>query len=176
VEGNYVEGDIIRFQNVSFYNPGCHLLVRDLSFTVNNGNSLIIMGPSGCGKSSILRVLAGIWPLHKGTIVRPERIGRNGMLFLPQRPYMVLGSFRNQVTYPVVVETKDTKDEDFKLREILKMVELEAVLDKVGGFDSVMKWEDTLSIGEQQRVAIARIYYHKPQVSFLCLTKLMFSR
>ena len=73
--------------------------VRDLSLDVHDGELLVMLGPSGCGKSSILRVLAGLWPFVSGHISKPS--GTSGIFFLPQRPYMVIGSLREQIMYPM---------------------------------------------------------------------------
>ena len=70
-------------------------LVRDISLEIPSGNGLLIMGPSGSGKSSILRAIAGFWNSGTGAIYRPEL---NEILFLPQKPYMVLGSLRQQLS------------------------------------------------------------------------------
>lgn len=86
---------------------GGPLLLHNVSFTVKAGKSLIIMGPSGSGKSSLLRVLAGLWPFNNGHLVRPRGVGRGGVFFLPQRPYTVLGSLRDQIAFPHSVHPSD---------------------------------------------------------------------
>ena len=62
---------------------------------------MIVMGPSGSGKTSLLRVLGGLWPFEKGTIYKPDTIGRNGIFFLPQRPYITLGTLKQQLIYQI---------------------------------------------------------------------------
>ncbi len=83
---------------------------------------MLIMGPSGCGKSSILRVLGGLWELSHGTVTRPPK---ESMFFLPQRPYMVNGSLREQLTYPHVHSDEMSNDEREKLLHVLHLVGLE---------------------------------------------------
>lgn len=90
-------GGAIQFNNVSIASPDGQLLVQRLSFDVPLGSSVLVTGPNGCGKSSIVRVLGDLWPMCAGTITKPPT---EQMLFVPQRPYLVLGTLRDQLTYP----------------------------------------------------------------------------
>jgi len=135
-------------------------IVQNLSAVVRPGDGLIIMGPSGSGKSSLLRAIAGLAGSGRGTIVRP---GLNRMLFLPQKPYMVLGSLRNQLLYPFT----DRYQFDEELLQILERVNLPRLADQFGGLDAEADWPNVLSIGEQQRLAIARVLIAKPKYVML---------
>ncbi len=135
-------------------------VVSNLSATVKPGAGLIIMGPSGCGKSTLLRAIAGLTRAGTGTIVRP---GLKHLMFLPQRPYMVLGSLRNQLLYPF----HDRFHFDDELLDVLESVNLPNLVDQVGGLDTVADWGNLLSVGEQQRLAIARILITKPRYAML---------
>src|SRR5262245_29514033 len=135
-------------------------IVRGLSAEVKPGEGLIIMGPSGSGKSSLLRAIAGLAGSGRGTIIRP---GLKHMLFLPQRPYMVLGSLRNQLLYPFT--NQYYFDED--LLEMLERVNLPRLADHFGGLDADADWANVLSIGEQQRLAFARVLITQPRYAML---------
>lgn len=135
-------------------------LVRDLSFTVQPGEGLVIVGQSGAGKSSLLRAIAGLWNAGTGCIVRPKL---EEMLFLPQRPYMILGSLRSQLLYP---NTNRKVGED-ELHQVLQLVNLASLPDRVGGFDVELNWSDVLSLGEQQRLAFARLLVTRPRYAIL---------
>jgi len=135
-------------------------IVKSLSAVVKPGEGLIIMGPSGSGKSSLLRAIAGLTSSGTGTIVRPAL---KHMLFLPQRPYMVLGSLRNQLLYPFT----NRYHFDRELLEILDRVNLPRLAAQFGGLDAEADWGNVLSIGEQQRLAFARVLISKPRYVML---------
>jgi|SRR5579872_736526 len=134
-------------------------LIRNMSFEVATGESLLISGESGAGKTSMLRAIAGLWRSGSGRIVRPPL---SEVMFLPQRPYMILGSLREQLCYPHASGISDEK-----LRAILKMVNLDDLAERAGGFEVEVKWEDMLSLGEQQRIAFARLLLNHPAYAFL---------
>jgi vitamin B12/bleomycin/antimicrobial peptide transport system ATP-binding/permease protein len=135
-------------------------LVRDLSLELKPGRSLLIVGPSGAGKSSILRTIAGLWESGHGRVVRPDR---SEMLFLPQLPYMVIGSLREQLLYP----NMDENMIEDRLLDVLKRVNLADLPQRVGGFEAVLDWDNVLSLGEQQRLAFARLLLTGPSYAIL---------
>jgi putative ATP-binding cassette transporter len=118
------------------------------------------MGNSGCGKSSLLRALAGLWNSGTGVIVRPELAE---MLFLPQRPYMILGTLREQLIYPNAQFDLSNQE----LHQVLHQVHLADLAERFGGFDIEQDWSDLLSLGEQQRLAFARLLVTKPKYAIL---------
>jgi vitamin B12/bleomycin/antimicrobial peptide transport system ATP-binding/permease protein len=143
-------------ENVTLQTPNRQrTLVEQLSVTLAPGQGLLVRGPSGCGKSSLLRAIVGLWDAGAGTIVRPAL---DQMLFLPQRPYMVLGSLRDQLLYP----NMDTKVDDVELTQILIQVNLPDLEQRHGGLDTEQNWSEVLSLGEQQRLIFARLLVNKP--------------
>jgi putative ATP-binding cassette transporter len=135
-------------------------LATDISLKLGNGQGLLILGASGGGKSSLLRAIAGLWNTGSGIIRRPAL---EDMLFLPQRPYMILGSLREQLLYPGTTR-EVTQDE---LEEALRRVNLPNLVERCGGFDAELDFAKTLSVGEQQRLAVARVLLHKPRYVIL---------
>ncbi len=134
--------------------------LRDATAEVPPGKGLLITGASGAGKSSVLRAVAGLWNAGAGHISRPPL---QEMFFLPQRPYMVLGSLRDQLLYPHL----DQEASDGELREALGKVNLADLPERVGGFDVEMDWGLLLSLGEQQRLAFARLLLSRPRYAVL---------
>lgn len=136
-------------------------LVENLSFELRRRQSLLIMGASGTGKSSVLRTIAGLWPSAAGSLERPPL---TEIMFLPQRPYMVQGSLRDQLLYPYPEQRLD----DARIREVVAQVNLSDVFGRVDDdLDRIVEWTDVLSIGEQQRVAFARLFLRSPRFAFL---------
>lgn len=135
-------------------------LFKDLSVEVLPHTGLLVMGSSGCGKSSLLRAIAGLWNSGTGSITRPNL---EEMLFLPQKPYMILGTLRNQLTYP----HNSQEIADAELEKVLEKVNLTDLAERFGGFDVEKDWADVLSLGEQQRLAFARILINKPRYVIL---------
>uniref|UniRef100_A0A3P9IZR0 ATP-binding cassette, sub-family D (ALD), member 3a n=1 Tax=Oryzias latipes TaxID=8090 RepID=A0A3P9IZR0_ORYLA len=156
---------IIQFEHTPLMTPNGDMLIKDLNFKVTSGNNVLVCGPNGCGKSSLFRVLGELWPLFGGQLTKPER---GKLFYVPQRPYMTLGTLRDQVIYPDTCEEQRRKGiSDQVLKQYLDNVQLGHILDREGSWDSVQDWMDVLSGGEKQRMAMARLFYHKPQFAIL---------
>lgn len=136
-------------------------LVKDLTVSINPGEGLLIVGVSGGGKSSLMRAIAGLWSCGTGCIMRPKP---DEILFLPQHPYMAVGSLRNQLLYP---NNHDRQISDEELLLLLEMVNLPHIVGRFGGLDAELDWGKVLSVGEQQRLAIGRVLLAKPRYAML---------
>jgi vitamin B12/bleomycin/antimicrobial peptide transport system ATP-binding/permease protein len=136
------------------------VLVEQLSIQLSPGEGLLVRGPSGCGKSSILRAIAGLWRAGSGKVLRPRL---TEMLFLPQRPYMILGTLRDQLLYPKL----DTEMDEDRLKAVLVQVNLSNLHERHGGFDTEQDWAAVLSLGEQQRLIFARLLLDQPTYAIL---------
>ncbi|MEH2055785.1 MAG: ABC transporter ATP-binding protein/permease [Nostoc sp.] len=151
----------LALENLAVQTPNYQkTLFSNLSVALQTGQGLLIMGDSGCGKSSLLRALAGLWNSGTGVIVRPEL---EEILFLPQRPYMILGTLREQLIYPNA--KVDLSHEE--LHQVLHRVNLSDLAERFGGFEVEQDWSDLLSLGEQQRLAFARLLVTKPKYAIL---------
>ncbi|KAI0517134.1 ABC transporter transmembrane region 2-domain-containing protein [Xylaria bambusicola] len=174
VQGTIQKGfDGVRLEHVPIAAPGLwpqggEELLESLSLIVRRGEHLLISGPNGIGKSAIARILAGLWPVYRGLISRPKSIGQDGIMFLPQRPYLSIGTLRDQVIYPdgeLDMRLKRKSEDD--LKRVLDAAKLGYLPDREGGWDTRKEWKDVLSGGEKQRVGIARLLYHEPQYAIV---------
>ncbi|KAK1935370.1 ATP-binding cassette sub-family D member 3 [Phytophthora citrophthora] len=156
---------VIEFEDVPLMTPNGDVLIPSLTFRVTTGMNVVVVGPNGSGKSSLFRTFGELWPLYGGKLIKPQR---NGLFYIPQRPYLTLGSLRDQVIYPHSpkdMQAAAVQDED--LMFLLGKVQLEHLVNREGGWDVVRDWTDVLSGGEKQRLAMARLFYHKPQFAIL---------
>src|SRR4029078_11835363 len=147
------------------------LRLRDLSVTLDDGTAvlddtdiaikpgerMLIAGVSGTGKSTPVRAIAGLWPWGEGTI--EVKKGAKLML-LPQRPYIPIGTLRRAATYPDAAESRDVKE----IADAFKRVGLAHLVDRL---EEEAPWDQTLSGGEKQRLAFARIFLHTPAIIVL---------
>lgn len=170
VPSGYISREVgpgLVLKDVSILTPNLKtVLFTDLNFQLAPGESLLVMGPSGCGKSSLLRAIAGLWSRGSGILQSPLR---SETFFLPQKPYMPLGTLRDQLLFPVLSSNSNASSmhSDGDLYEALEEVKLQELPARVGGLGAVKDWSDTLSAGEQQRLAFARLFLHSPKVAFL---------
>ena len=148
--------DMLALQHLSIHLPDGVPLLTSCTLRFAHGSHVLVTGASGAGKSTLLRALAGIWPYGSGTIDLPHGAKR---LFLPQRPYLVLGSLRRALSYP---RTAAASDEE--IARILKLVGMDHFAARL---DNVDDWSRILSLGEQQRLAFARILLIRPDWIFL---------
>lgn len=160
-----VDAPTVQARNVHVYTPSGKQLFYGLNFDVASGQGMIIMGPSGSGKSSLLRCIAGLWPVESGTLSRPAKAGLGGTFFVPQRPYITQGSLRSQILYPHSNAEQAIDDAD--LTQLVSQLGLGHLLERPGGLDAVEVWDNMLSIGEQQRVGLARLLYHRPRYALM---------
>jgi len=159
------QDNFIRFSKVPLVTPNGDVLIDDLTFEVKSGMNVLVCGPNGCGKSSLFRILGELWPLFGGTVTKPPR---GKLFYIPQRPYMTLGTLRDQVIYPHTREEMVRRGKsDRVLAEHLERVQLSYLLQRDQGWDTIADWIDVLSGGEKQRIAMARVFYHQPQFAIL---------
>jgi putative ATP-binding cassette transporter len=136
------------------------VLIKDLSLKVRSGQRLLIIGPNGAGRTTLLRATAGLWTAGEGRIIRPA--GKDAV-FLPQQPYLVPGTLREQLLYAV----PDHPISDEEILRVLRAVQFGPILERVGGLDAEQDWSNILPLSEQQRLTFARLLLTKPRFAFL---------
>ena len=149
------EGLQFKVENLEVKTQNGEVLGKDISFSLNLGDSLLIRGPSGCGKSTLIRTIAGIWPFSSGKISEPAS---GEVLFLSQRPYLPQGTLREAAGYPKAPESQGLTEKYFKALNLDHLIPL---------LDKEDIWSHILSLGEQQRVAFVRALLLKPKLLFL---------
>jgi len=125
----------------------------------------LVIGPNGCGKSSLFRILGGLWPVYGGVVKKPKA---SDFAYIPQRPYLSLGTLRDQVIYPHTsseMRAKGKTDED--LLSVMAIVGIDKIVEREGGWDVQKEWSSALSGGDKQRLAMARLLYHCPRYAIL---------
>ncbi len=147
----------LAFEGIRILRPDGQIVIHEASVSVLPGDRVLIVGETGAGKSTLFRAIAGLWHWGSGTILTPPV---DSMTFLPQRPYLPLGTLRYALTYP---SPPDGYPDD-ALHAALKRVALDELIPRL---DEVGRWDKTLSLGEQQRLAFARMLLHKPSWVFL---------
>ncbi|CAJ1384682.1 unnamed protein product [Effrenium voratum] len=173
-------GENLKFDHVSIYRPDGTLLVKDLNFTVERGQRVLVTGGNGCGKSSLFRVIRKLWPLVEGTITMPPD---KEIYFLTQVNFVPQGSLRDLVIYPAShAEMLASGRSDEDVRTCLRWAHVSPTVIQDGraqlefndqgvvvrpALDDVRDWQKDLSPGQKQRLAFARLFYHKP--SFVVL-------
>lgn len=164
--GTVHESNDITFIDVPIISPNGDVLIKALSFTLKHGDHLLVVGPNGCGKSSLFRILGGLWPVYGGTVYKPPF---HAIFYIPQRPYLSRGSLRQQIIYPDSLRQMRARGvTDADLLGYLKILGLEHLPELYEeGWDAEAEWRDVLSGGLQQRVAMARLFYHRPKYAIL---------
>ncbi|KIY65887.1 hypothetical protein CYLTODRAFT_399665 [Cylindrobasidium torrendii FP15055 ss-10] len=163
--GEIILSEDIQFENVPIVTPNGDVLVKRLSFHIRQGQNLLIVGPNGCGKSSLFRILGGLWPVYGGVVRKPVA---SEFILIPQRPYLSLGTLRDQVIYPhskADMDARGITDDD--LMQVLDAVRMGNVVEREGGWDAAREWREALSGGDQQKIAWARLFYHNPKYAIL---------
>ena len=178
--------DYIKFDNIPIFAPNGDQLIEAITITIQKGMNVIVTGPNGCGKSSLFRILGGLWPIFQGKLQRPDF---QKIFYIPQKPYLPPGTLRDQVIYPdstddqmrrylkshPLVQAPQEHDlrnaADEELLQILKRLGIAYLVegreDQRVGWEALKVWKDVFSGGEKQRIAIARLFYHKPSFAIM---------
>ncbi len=152
------EDGALEVDGVGVRTPDGEHLIRDLDFRLEPGDTLLISGPSGIGKTVLLQSLAGLWPFVSGSVRLPS--SRPDAMFVPQLPYIPLGDLRAVVSYPHAEGVVD----DREIQQALIKVALSHLAIRL---NEARDWAKMLSVGEQQRIAFARVLLAKPRAVFL---------
>lgn len=152
----FAAADVVEVSNMQINLPDGKPLLENISFILHPGHNILIKGVSGSGKSTLLRAISGIWPFVDGKIFLPER---DKLMFIPQKPYLPLGTLRAALNYPGNKPIDDTE-----LIYLMDLCQIGYLKDKL---DLEADWSHVLSVGEQQRLAFVRAHIQQPQWLFL---------
>ena len=152
----FAAADVVEVSNMQINLPDGKPLLENISFTLHPGHNVLIKGVSGSGKSTLLRAISGIWPFVDGKIFLPERYK---LMYIPQKPYLPLGTLRAALNYPGNKPIDDTE-----LIYLMDLCQIGYLKDKL---DLEADWSHVLSVGEQQRLAFVRAHIQQPQWLFL---------
>lgn len=152
----FAAADVVDVNDMQINLPDGKPLLENISFTLHPGHNVLIKGVSGSGKSTLLRAISGIWPFVDGKIFLPER---DKLMFIPQKPYLPLGTLRAALNYPGNKPIDDTE-----LIYLMDLCQIGYLKDKL---DLEADWSHVLSVGEQQRLAFVRAHIQQPQWLFL---------
>ena len=157
IERGETAGAALRLRHLSVTLEDGTAVVKDAEVVIARGERVLVAGESGTGKSTLVRAIAGLWPWGKGNV---QVAAGAKMLLMPQRAYVPVGTLRRAATYPLPAENKDVDE----IARALKLVGLEHLVDRI---DEEAPWDQTLSGGEKQRLAFARILLHRPDIVVL---------
>ena len=149
--------EALNFEDLQITTIEGNIVIEDANTTIKKGERVLIVGPSGSGKSTLFRAISGLWPWGAGKIVLPDQAR---MMFMPQRPYLPLGTLRSALTYPVSAR----KFSAARLKAVLHRCGLDHLQDRL---EERERWDRVLSGGEQQRLAFCRLLLHKPDWVFM---------
>ena len=152
----FAAADVVEVNDMKINLPDGKPLLENISFTLHPGHNVLIKGVSGSGKSTLLRAISGIWPFVDGKIFLPSR---DKLMFIPQKPYLPLGTLRTALNYPGNKPIDDTE-----LIYLMDLCQIGYLKDKL---DLEADWSHVLSVGEQQRLAFVRAHIQQPQWLFL---------
>lgn len=152
----FAAADVVEVNDMQINLPDGKPLLENISFTLHPGHNVLIKGVSGSGKSTLLRAISGIWPFVDGKIFLPSR---DKLMFIPQKPYLPLGTLRAALNYPGNKPVDDTE-----LIYLMDLCQIGYLKDKL---DLEADWSHVLSVGEQQRLAFVRAHIQQPQWLFL---------
>jgi len=150
------DGKRLALQGFGLHSPSGDCLLENVDLDIRSGSALLIRGASGSGKTTLLRSLAGLWPYSSGRIIRPD----SGLMFLSQKPYLPGGSLRDALYYPATPPAGDSQ-QALQALQAVQLGHLQARLDEE------RDWSQTLSLGEQQRLAFGRLLLNRPDIAFL---------
>jgi putative ATP-binding cassette transporter len=154
---------LVAYEALTLRSPGNdHVLVKDLAGSIPHGRNALITGPDDAAKAALFRATAGTWDHGSGRVVRP---GLDGILFVPERPYVPPGTLRD-VLLPA---RREGAVGDEQILTMLRALHLDAVLERAGGLDVERDWGDALSLGEQQLLCVVRVLLAAPR--FVCFER-----